>query len=91
VVLTQVFFKMPLHGIPWGCTHFLCSSPTVPLGPEGEPVVAVELIELIDGSLVAAFTKFLSAFLEDELLGKRSAVAANAAIDIEDQLCKDGG
>ena len=53
--------------------------------------MVVELIELIDGSLVAAFTKFLSAFLEDELLGKQSAVVANAAIDIEDQLCKDRG
>jgi len=51
----------------------------------------VELIELINGSLVAAFTKFLSAFLEDELLGKRNAVAANAVIDIKDQLCKDRG
>jgi len=29
--------------------------------------------------------------LEDELLGERSAVAANAVIDIEDQLCKDRG
>jgi len=51
----------------------------------------VELIELINGSLVAALTKILSAFLEDELLGERSAVAANATIDIEDQLCKDRG
>jgi len=51
----------------------------------------VELIKLIDGSLVATFTEFLLAFLEDELLGERSAVAANAVIDIEDQLCKDRG
>jgi len=34
----------------------------------------VELIELINGSLVAALTEFLSAFLEDELLGERSAI-----------------
>jgi len=54
-----------------------------------EAVAVVELIELINGSLVAAFSEFLSAFLEDEQLGKRSAVAANAVIDIEDQLCKD--
>ena len=29
VLLTQVFFKMPFYGIPWGCTHVLCGSPTV--------------------------------------------------------------
>jgi len=23
-----VFFKMPFCGIPWGCTHVLCGSPT---------------------------------------------------------------
>jgi len=51
----------------------------------------VELIELINGSLVVAFIEFLSAFLEDELLGERSAVAANAVIDIKNQLCKDRG
>ena len=51
----------------------------------------VELIKLIKGSLVAALTKFLSAFLEDELMGKRSAAAGNTIIDIEDQLCKDRG
>jgi len=28
VLLTQVFFKTPFHGIPWGCTHVLCGSPT---------------------------------------------------------------
>jgi len=56
-----------------------------------EAVAVVELIKLTNGSLVAAFTKFLPAFLEDELLSKRSAVAANAAIDIEDQLRKDRG
>jgi len=54
-------------------------------------VTVVELIKLFNGSLVAAFTKFLPAFLEDELLGERSAVAANAVIDIEDQLGKDRG
>jgi len=37
------------------------------------------------------FAEFLSAFLEDELLGKQSAVAANAAVNMEDQLCKDRG
>jgi len=51
----------------------------------------VELIELIKGSLVAALTELLSAILEDEMLGKRSAMAANAVIEIEDQLCKDRG
>jgi len=51
----------------------------------------VELIELFNGSLVTPFTKFLPAFLKDELLGEQSAVAANAVIDIEDQLCKDRG
>ena len=54
-------------------------------------VMMVELIELINGSLVVAFIEFLSAFLEDELLGERSAVAANAVIDIKNQLCKDRG
>jgi len=53
-----------------------------------EAVAVVELIKLTDGSLVTAFAKFLPAFLEDELLGKRSAVAANAAIDVKDQLCE---
>jgi len=38
VLLTQVFFKMPFYGIPWGCTHVLCGSPTVPSfgGPKGD-------------------------------------------------------
>jgi len=28
VLLTRVFFKMPFHGVLWGCTHVLCGSPT---------------------------------------------------------------
>jgi len=29
VLLTQVFFKIPFCGIPWGCTHVLCGFPTI--------------------------------------------------------------
>jgi len=54
-------------------------------------VVMVELIELINGNLVAAHAECPWAFLENELLGKQSTVAANAAIDVEDQSCKDRG
>jgi len=35
VLLTQVFFKTPFCGIPWGCTHVLCGSPTFTTGEEG--------------------------------------------------------
>jgi len=51
----------------------------------------IELIKLIKCSFIVALTKLLSAFLEDELLGEQGAMAANAVIDIKDQLCEDRG
>ena len=53
--------------------------------------VAFPQIKLFNGSFVAVLTKFLSVYLENELLCKRGAMTANSIIDIKDQLHKHFG
>mgnify|MGYP007080251373 CR=1 FL=1 len=46
--VTQVFFKMPFYGIPWGCAYVLCGSPT--MSSFGSEFSAIKTgMELIDG------------------------------------------